>query len=319
MKTTVLYIRSLGYSGSTWANLVLASHPDAFAVGVPETAFRYHAQGAAPCSVHGYECDFWPEFMRTWSDDDNYVLKIAEMSGRSMVVLNNAGEEFYTRHLLHPDVDLKVLRMTRDGRGYVTSALRHQPDDYEDAYHCTRTTFVPAMDRLANFPLAGRHDELFLRYEELVADPPAALAQVSALTGFDYPANAIRFWEFDHHFVNGNSGTVGMYKDLRGIPRRPHKREDYYRELVDYTRRNPDTPRRDDSWKELMSREDKLAFDYLAGELQAAYGYERPPFSQDEQREYRTRHNLPRDPAKAPKKLSDGRGLEGIIRKLTGS
>lgn len=305
-KVTVLYIRSLAYSGSTWMNLVLAGHPDAFALGIPDVALRYGpGQGDWTCSVHQRSCDFWPRFIDDWDREGNFILQLAERCQKRVIVLNNPSLDFHRAHLSHPDVDCRVLRVMRDGRANVTSAIRHTPDLFDSRYHAMRTWLTPAWEHLLGVPAPEEGRDMVLRYEDLVLDPVETLGRVGAFAGLDYPKNAVRFWEFDHHFVNGNTGAIGLLKDLKGIPRKKHKREAHYRELLDYTRRNPDTPRLDESWRSFLTREDRMVYDWLMGDRHEAFGYDRDDFDPEEVLAHIGALGLPDDPARAPESLGE--------------
>jgi hypothetical protein len=297
----VLYIRSLAYAGTTWINLVLGSHPEVFALGVPDIAHKLKPeQGGGACSVHGGRCSFWPKFIRSYDRNENFMLQLARYAGKRLIIMNNISREMLERWVVHPDVDLRYAVVVRDGRANVTSALRHTPELFVDRFHAIRTWLQPAWTNLFNDIPDDPDLAITIRYEDFVTDHRAQVERVGRLLGIEYPPNAIRFWEYEHHFVNGNTGTIGLLREMQGIGRPTHQREGYYKDLTEHTRRAPEQPKLDESWKEFLTRDDRLAYDYAVGPLHEKMGYERDRFGADEVEAFLVKYNLPSDPALAP-------------------
>ena len=58
-KITVVNIVAVSYSGSTWVNLMLGAHPDAFSIGEIDWIDK---NKMALCSLHGESCPVWSQF-----------------------------------------------------------------------------------------------------------------------------------------------------------------------------------------------------------------------------------------------------------------
>ncbi|MCP5200974.1 MAG: sulfotransferase domain-containing protein [Gammaproteobacteria bacterium] len=300
----VVYIRSLAYSGTTWINLVLGSNPAAFALGVPDRIWSGGVTEAARlCSIHGAQCEFWPRYFEHWRGPGSAMSVLAETAGARVVLLNNINMNLLAEHIVDDEVDLRYMVVLRDGRANVTSALRHTPDLFLNRYNAMRTWLKPAWENLFNG--LPRDDErmLVLKYEDMVCAPDATMARAGAFLGIEYSSDAFRYWEHEHHYIGGNTGTLGLLRDMRGMPRAKHAREGYYQELAKSARTQPEAPVLDESWRDYLSRDDLVAYDYLCGELHAAMGYERDHIGADELRDFRERNGLPDDSANAPETI----------------
>jgi len=301
----VVYIRSLAYSGTTWVNLVLGTHPETFALGVPDRIWTAGAaQAASLCAIHGAECEFWPRYFSRWRDARTAMSLLAEVAGARVILLNNINMNLLNEHVAGDDVDLRYMVVVRDGRANVTSALRHTPDLFEGRYHAMRTWLKPAWEHLFHGLPDDPSRTLVLKYEDMVCASETAITRVGAFLGIDYTLQAFRFWEHEHHYIGGNTGTLGLLRDMRGLPRSQHAREAYYRDLAKAARATPEAPGLGESWREYLTREDLVAYDYLCGELHEKMGYERDVIDPAERRAFLARHDLPEDPAAAPETIA---------------
>ena len=303
-KPVIVYIRSLAYSGTTWVNLVLGSHPDAFALGVPDRIWTGGAQEATRlCSIHGADCEFWPRYFEHWDGPQRAMPILAETAGARIILLNNINMNLLNEHVVNDEVEVRYMVVLRDGRANVTSALRHMPEIFENRYHAMRTWLRPAWEHLFN----GLPDDpaltLRIKYEDLVRKPDATIARVGKFLRLEYQRDALRFWEKEHHYIGGNTGTLGLLRDMRGLDRAEHAREDYYRELAENTRAAPETPVLDEKWRDVLTRQDIIAYDYLCGKLHESLGYPRDAIDAAEVAAFRARYGLPEDPSLAPESI----------------
>lgn len=283
-----MVIRSLSFTGTTWVNLLFGSHERALAIGPPQRAWEAVEKDAdRVCVVHHERCTLWPKFVRTWDRDRSFFQQLAEHSGKSHIVLNNPTRELAEKELAHPALEVKNILVVRDARAVLASFLRHRPERYANVYDAVAQWLKPALRRMAR--LSRRlTDPLIVRYEDVMEDPHQLLDTVGNHIGIDYPANATNYWDFEHHLALGNSGMVDLLRRLQGAPGLPgfqtSVRKAYYDELLEQTRSQPDKRVVDESWREILTLQDRFAYDYLCGELHETFGYERDRFNLDELR-----------------------------------
>ena len=302
MKITAVVIKSLRYSGTTWINCILSSHERAMYVGPPDRAWTLPKEDAgAACVMHHDKCPLWPQFIRTWDRGNNFLLQLAEYSGKDVFSMNNPTDQFVRRVLDHPDIELKLLKIVRDGRANITSELRHQPGCYRFFYDTVNQWLYPALKGLEDYSLLGREVAHYWRYEDFALEPGSALKAAGDCIGVEYPSNALRFWEFDHHFTAGNTGVIDTLLRMQGRQSFIHRRKPFYDRVVASLTANPDQPIIDESWKDILTQEDRFMIDYICGTLNEKCGYERDVFSAGDTQEILKKYNLPEDPEKRPK------------------
>jgi len=283
--TTVVVIRSLSFTGTTWVNVLLGCHPRAFALGPPDRVLglSYKEGWEDACRVHGPECLFWPAFHEVYDPAGNFYRQLAAFAGRDVIVINNPqGGGKGDKDLYHPDILLKHVRVVRDGRAVCRSYVRNNPGT--DYYHAVKDWFLPsgqAFDFDEQDP-----DVLCIRYEDMVEDQFAAMQRFGRFLGLEYPDNFYKFWEFDHHIISGNASIYGMIRRFReGKPFSGRKRV-FYEQAYERLRQNPEKPVYDAAWEEDLGRRERFVFDYFCGPINARWGYPRDTFSAGEFRRF---------------------------------
>jgi len=278
---TIVDIRSLSYTGTTWINLLLGCHERGFALGPPDRVLRLledaghrSAQAESACRVHAGACAFWPRFFADYDRAGNFFVQLAAVADKDFIVINNPeGAGPAARHLADPRLATRRLHVVRDGRAVCNSYRGYYPDKsfrevVEEWFHPSASVFpFTADDR----------ETLNVRYEDVVADQRGFLAGAEKLLGVSYPENVTRFWEFDHHATAGNAGTIGILKHYLGQPFRKRDRafqEERYEQLL----ADPERPVMDTRWEQALARDERMLFDQVCGAYNEAWGYARDRF-----------------------------------------
>ncbi len=282
---TVVDIRSLSYTGTTWINLILGCHPRAFALGPPDRVIRLieeHGDPADACRVHLGNCKFWPRFIEQYDHHDNFFAQLARFSGRDIIVINNPMHRGpAARHLESEHVTTRPVQVVRDGRAVCNSYLRHHPNESFEA--AARDWFGPAARSFAFEP--DNPEVIAVQYERVAANPGAFGRRASAFLGIEYPPNFHRFWEFEHHTTVGNAGPISTIRRFDGVPFTGEDaafREARYQQLLI----EPDRPTVDERWREDLSEEDRLVFDLHCGSINGRWGYDRDRFTAEQRRRH---------------------------------
>lgn len=281
---TVVVIRSLSYSGTTWVNLLLGCHERAFSFGPPgdfdvPSGDRPWKRGR--CFVHQDACGFWPAFEAEWDGEENLFVALAARSGRNVIIINNPpGDEPWTSRLANDRVAVKEMILLRDGRAICAS---HQQHHAGTPFEETLAWFRAGAEGLL---ASASSDALRVKYEDVVADRARALGRIGEWLGLEYHADAQRFWAFEHHIVGGNGGTVRLLRDLQGVEPFPEdaRGHDRYAALAERIRAGETTVMHDDRWRTDLTGEQRRAFDERCGEVQRAMGYDAAPIETDDPR-----------------------------------
>ena len=309
---TVVVIQSLSFTGTTWLNYVLGSHPEIFALGPADRPFALpHAEAESACRVHGKDCPFWPGFYETWEEGKNFFVHLAERSGKRIIVTNNPLPTGAGTALEHPQIDMRPIRFVRDGRAVAESFSRKHPD--QAFFDVVRNWLAPSFLGFA-FDTANP-DALCLRYEDVLADQMGMLERVGRFVGVEYGASALRFWEHEHHPAAGNAGPINVLRIHQGaaLPAVGQTRQ-FYQEQYDKTIADPNHQFESDGWKERLSARERFIFDLECGAKNAELGYERDRFTIDELRRFSREFDAALEPARpepaAPEPLTTTEAAE---------
>lgn len=242
----VIDIRSLSYTGTTWINLLVGSHPTVFALGPPQRVYRALDGSIAAsqlCRNHAEDCTFWPSALAELSEHSSIHAGLASLTGCTHVALNNPFvDPRGLTDLEAPGVKVIGLSVVRDVRAVVASHRRRHDTSVRES-----AEWVRAHAGLAD---AASSPGLRLQHEAVVADPHRALAQVAEVTGIAWGPDAHRFWEFEHHPVGGNGGPINVLRAGRA----------------------PDRATQAD-WSTELTPDDLATIRSIAGSVHEAWGY----------------------------------------------
>jgi len=267
-------------------NIVLGCHEEAFALGPLDLRWKYitgEANGPA-CLIHEHDCDFWPGFQKIYSPDKNFFVELSSYSGKHYFVTNNLLEHGAGRHLNHPDIEVIPIHLVRDGRALAASYHRKFPDKH---FIQAITEFLQPSFSLFQFE-TDPSSCLSLRYEDILNDQPGYLKRIGKFVGLDYDPSALRFWEWRHHLVFGNPGTIALVRMGEGLPPGDFVGVEFYRRQFDALSSGKNVAFIDNRHMQSLSRLDRYIFDKLAGADNERFGYQRDIFSAREVSEFRS-------------------------------
>lgn len=274
MAIKVLDIRSMSYTGTSWLNTVLGCHKLALAMGPPDRFNDlWRDNPGALCLVHGRECELWPRFCEQYDPATGFFEQLSDFTGRTVFVLNNPLPDGFGRELERPGVEAIRIYLVRDARAVSASYARHFDVPLREAI---ATWTAPSLRSFLNSYNVNPRN--LFRYEDLRADPDAAIARIGRLAGLEFPTNAVRYWDFEHHLVSANRGMIACIKlhqgqeltdDWDGLA--------FYQEQVEREKGDPRAGFQDDRWNNEYSFEDQRFFEAQCGSLNARLGYPRGP------------------------------------------
>ena len=278
----VVNVVSPSYTGTTWLNLVLGSHPRCFAIGPPERVWASRGSDwKDACRVHAEACTFWPDFARRFDADRNFYLQLSEATGRDVFVINNPSPAHRDSELGHSDVIVHEVRLVRDGRALAASYARHHEVDFLDA---VRQYAKPVLESFeVDFQ---REDVPTLRYEDVMQQPEEALVAISRAVGIEWSPEALDYFAFEHHITSGNHATIAGVRQLQGGGVGQFRDQSFYEEQVDRMRTAGARAFKDERWQQELGPRERYFFDALCGEANRNWGYPEDRFSAREVREF---------------------------------
>lgn len=264
----VVNITAVSFSGSTWLNLMLGSHPEAFSVGELKKAGR---RRRAVCTIHGESCPLWSRFQHP--SRENPFIQLANLTGRRYLIVNKSRS--FLQYQNDPRIESRFIHLLRDPRAVLASCLRKKPQ---------RRTFATARrlshDLRRNLRLHRRQPPQWVTtafYEQIQSETEAELRRLCEFIGMAFDPAMLAFWEPEHHFIAGNRGTLfGMLRKgdhvdtpeqvLAAAPSRQKWELGHYRrtDAADF---------KDERWKRELSDWQLRLYRLAAGWIHRRLGY----------------------------------------------
>ena len=273
-KIIVVNIVAFNYAGATWLNLMLGSHPQAFAVGEMKLIDKV---GEPVCAFDLRDCPIWSRYDP--AAEENPFLQIARITGKRVLVANK--NQRYFRHLNHPLIEPRFLHLIRDGRAATASMLRKQRAGSMWAAAREWVHDVKRHHRLLRRQRSEQRRSVV--YERLVEDTPGELRSICQFIGIDYDPTMLEYWRKTHHPLGGNRGTLLAMARRSGVELTEQLPEGHKlspdapawdRDLAYY--RDSDPARFiDQRWKRELTDRQLRVFGLVAGRLNRRLGYGR--------------------------------------------
>jgi hypothetical protein len=263
---TVVNVVAVSYSGSTWVNLLLGSHPEAFSIGEMDKIQKF---GEASCRLHGTDCPIWKQF--DLKSSENPYLQIARITGKRVLIVNN------TLHYLeaqdHPRIKRRFIWLIRDGRAVVASTLRKYPE--KSTWAASRGWARAIVKKQQLIESRPAEETLTVSYEKAAADAETYAKQFCEHIGIAYDAQMLEYWKSDQHFIGGNPGTMTDLAERKETAPVERRKLDDSQIGAEHYRGNDPTHFVDERWKQELSNWQLRVFGLAAGRRNRSYGY--PP------------------------------------------
>ena len=264
----IVHIISTAYSGSTWVNLVLGSHPQTFSVGELKQSLR---PGGGECSLHGANCPVFSQFDP--HSGESPFMQLQRLSRKRILVVNNSRK--FLAAQFEPGINSRFIHLMRDGRPVTASFLRK--GRYPNIWRAARRWVHEIrrnrrlLRRLAPAPVCSLH------YEALVANPGDQLKRLCHFIGIEPNEQMLRYWEQEHHFLGGNRGTLlaMMRKSDPAVelPPPPSTSATGRDENLSWYAQTDSARFFDERWKSERSAGQLRLFQIIAGRTNRALGY----------------------------------------------
>lgn len=215
----VVFIASIERSGSTWLSFVLGSHPQAAALGEHWRRFKGNRdsecrtcqhKGLPRCEIlHGITTSplqaayslplerFAPLGVDTLVDNSKFLGWLEELRAAGAC----------------DGLDVRVIHLVRDPRGWITSETARNPGAKVAALLGDwKRRVAEHRDRLAILGLPT----LKVSYDLACLDPEKVLANLSEFIGHRYAPEHLKYWERVHHAMAGNGAAISVVPGRKG-------------------------------------------------------------------------------------------------------
>jgi len=210
MTPTIAFVLGTRRSGSHWLGEVLGSHSWAAPLG----EFAKHAEepgrvacrlceadGRAQCAVFDGIADVAPE---------NLHLFAAERLQRPVLIDISKNYAWAGRFVRRADLDVRLIHLVRDPRGFIESERRRRSDASDDELLAEWAVINQDIDA---FLATTDRPRMLVSYEALADRPERAFPPLCAFLGHAFEPQALQYWQTPKHGLGAN-GAASLY--LRG-------------------------------------------------------------------------------------------------------
>lgn len=227
----VIYIASLGHSGSTLVDMLLSSHSQIFSVGevvnlsslahMTRTDRTIHKLGnECTCGAETiWQCPFWlrveailkerwdlslrdlelkPSNIESFARDNRVLFEaVGEASGTRYIV-DSSKDPYRLQALIDADVvDIIPIHLFRDPRGMINSRIRKGKGLFRAIAHFNQRTW-----RIRR--AVAQLDGTVLRYERLVKNPTGEIRRIMDHLGLAFEPDQMNWAGRERHNIGGN-------------------------------------------------------------------------------------------------------------------
>jgi len=233
----VIYILSLGHSGSTLLDLILGSHSQIESVGeimafgkywksFSDNSLKLEEKDCCTCGYHVNECDYWskvryemeanceelgivPSFNSKEEINENtYCLlkAVLKISGKKIVCDSSKNLLRLKNYLKSELFEVFILHLVRDSRAVAYSWAKKRVHSEKEAQY----SYYNVLKRwqkfnINNYSSFSNFTNYFcLRYEDLVSDTPHTISKILEKNSLEFESDQLQFWKLKHHNLYGN-------------------------------------------------------------------------------------------------------------------
>ncbi len=237
-KPKVVFIASLGHSGSTLLDLMLNAHPEISSVGELKQLTRYarfeRDRGRLPrCSCGAPNlgrCPFWTKVdevakarggrnlgelnvedyaeVETFQRDNALLFRaIAEATDKDVIVDSSKQIERLALLLQNRDIDVFPIFLVRDPKGQICSSLRKNGKQHKlgKGYNSLfRLIGTYSWTNRRIYSVVKHRPHAVVHYENLAMDPEGTLSALMASFGMAFHPRQLEWVEPERHNISGN-------------------------------------------------------------------------------------------------------------------
>jgi len=241
--------------------MLIGSHSNVLAVGEISEIFGL-SDLSNVCSLCEEHCEFWGKFNKIWIPGKDIFSQLTRFSGKKIITVSKIGN--FKEPLKNTDINLKVVRLIRDGRAFLSSILKKYPNQSIDTIvKLWKDTSLEQDNWIANIP---EQDRMIMHYENILENTSDKLKQICSFLGIDFEISMIDYWKVKHHVIGVNKGTLSFVKRYFGFNYETSD-DDFYK------KQNP-SDFNDKRWRDQLQPDQLKTFEDIGGELNRKYGYE---------------------------------------------
>ena len=141
----------------------------------------------------------------------SFYKKLLEASQTNILVDSSKNPGWIRRNgrkLKTSDMEPVLIYLSRDGRAVVNSYYRKYPERGLQGISQNWNSRITSINKC--FDSWPSDNKIHIRYEDLAKRPVTTIKKLMEFIQLPFEEEMMRFWEHDHHLVNGNAGTKSM-------------------------------------------------------------------------------------------------------------
>lgn len=253
----VVFILSSDHSGSTLTDLILGSHSQCSSLG---EWLHCGSERSLHCHVCNKQCDRMQGMRSRMADGETPHQAAFNACGTPVLSDSSKRAEWAARAMRkNSEVSFRAVILKR----YGLATFRKHVEDIRPNPVAHFMRWVSENEKIDVFVESNfsPDDRLFLRYEDLVADPIYWATRLSELAGLEYERGQEDFWKHDHHILHGNGKPVGSVRKFHQVAM--NKKVERARLEIYH----------DKAYEAVFNDSEKGLFKDIAGNLLKEYGY----------------------------------------------
>jgi len=201
MNSTVVFILSANYSGSTWLALLMGSHSQACYAGELNKMFHDDPVPCRLCEEKGSVCPIFYDVAQTKARHIHDL--VLARTGKKVLVDNSKTVSWSRKFLQENRFQRKYVHLLRDPRAIAYSLqLRDRSIDITD--------WMKKNGDIRDFLQENELDSRAITYNELAERTDATLAQLCGWLGLVFEPEQKAYWNFEHHGPGRNGATAAF-------------------------------------------------------------------------------------------------------------
>jgi Sulfotransferase family len=228
----IVFIVSLGHSGSTLLNLLLGGHPRAISMGEIWSAIKRWDEEQRPCTCGNpvQKCPVWSQFQPAngYINSYNRLLQtIEDLYGPDKIIIDSSKFLSTLRFLIENNIkNIKILFLIKDVRSFVVSQINRKSYEHGNEARWKKSYRDYIFYNIYSWHKENRAIKRYLEknnleffqfgYEELCLHSEEILKKICQFIGVDYSDRMLSPANSFSHIIRGNEMRFDNQK-LKGI------------------------------------------------------------------------------------------------------
>ncbi|RJP75619.1 MAG: hypothetical protein C4522_20645 [Desulfobacteraceae bacterium] len=273
----IIIIASIDEGEKHLLHMILGKHSNVLSLGDIDCIFGKNDLSKV-CSLCDGACHFWQRFNQEWKPNKNIFLQLSEFSTKEVLSISKV--EQFRIYLQNKNIDIKAVRLVRDGRDYLYNVLREYP-----GYHAHKVVTEwknRSIDIDLSLDAVAPEDRLTVHFEDLLNSPAATIKKICHFSEIEYEPSMLQYTTGEYHMIGVNK--IFLKTAARLFEKHLYSGKNQKNIPVGYRQMNHK------EWRKKHFAGKLIEFERFGGQLNRKYGY--PPSDCFRSRKEKPENNL---------------------------